>query len=216
MVRPKSEDLRPEVSEGAAEESTELVCGADGGELQRRALLTDFNVARKPAGLGPVTPREALCDAARWRVSSVAAKGGIETDVGVLRETTRRLREGGYAAHRWIEGTLMAGREGDVFEQWEGANPGWLGQAIEGDFEHVGIGLARFQGRPVYTLILALATRTAEGRQAAPLADLEWVRRLALEAVNNMREEAKRRPLVAHPILDAAAQAYAEDMLRRS
>ncbi len=192
------------------------VCGADAGEPLRRSVLAELNAERRRSGLATVEPHPALCATAAWRAAGVAASGEITSDVEVLRQTTRRLQGGGYRAHRWIESTLIGSRDEGLLEQWRGANPRWLEQAVEGDFEHVGVGLGRYQGRPVVSLLLAFTTRTAEGLQAAPLADLEQVRALALKAVNRAREEAGLRPVAGNPQLDAAAQAHAEDMLRRS
>ncbi len=205
-----------EPADEAAAAAAGPVCGADAGEPLGWAVLAELNAARERAGRDPVAPHPALCATARWRASTVAASGEIASDVEVLRQTSRRLRSGGYAAHRWIESTLVGSRDDGLFEQWREANPRWLEQAVTGDFEHVGVGLARYREQPVCSLVLAFTTRTAEWRQAAPLEDLGRVRRVALAAVNEAREAAGRRPVEADPVLDAVAQAHAEDMLRRS
>ncbi len=192
------------------------VCEADAGEPVRRSVLAELNAERRRLGLAAVAPHPALCATAAWRAAEVAASGAITSDVELLRQTTLRLRSGGYKAHRWIESTLIGSSDDGLFGQWREANPRWLEQAVTGEFEHVGIGLGRYRGRPVISLLLAFTTRTAEWNQAAPLADLERVRALALAAVNRAREAAGRRPVEADPHLDAAAQAHAEDMLRRS
>jgi uncharacterized protein YkwD len=188
------------------------VCGAGGAA----AVLAELNAARGEAGRPAVAPHPALCEAARWRASEVARSGAIDNDVAVLRETARRIRSAGYSAHRWTESTLIGVGDDGLLGQFRQVNPRWVEQAVGGEFEHVGIGLARYRGRPVCTLLLGFTVRTAEWRQAAPLADLGEVRRLALAAVNGARREAGRRPLEADPALDAAAQAHAEDMLRRA
>ncbi len=192
------------------------VCGSDADEPRRRALLMELNSARLQAGLAPVRPHPALCAAAQWRASAVAVEGSTAPEIATLDEMRRRLFRRRYVAHNWIESTLIGGWDGAVLEQLATVRPAWCAEAATGDFEHAGIGLARREGRPVYSLLLALPKRTVEWRQAAPLADLEWVRRIELEAVNAVRRGNGRRPLAPDRLLDAAAQKHAEDMLRRA
>jgi uncharacterized protein YkwD len=79
----------------------------------------------------------------------------------------------------------------------------------------VGVGIEPGRDAPVYTFLLALPKRTFEAREAAPLADLEAVRRAIVERVNTLRRAADRLPLAPDPRLDLAAQRHAQDMLER-
>jgi len=191
------------------------VCGRDAGEPFRRWLLGELNVARQSAGLELLEPHPVLCEIAGDQAASVAATGGTPTNVGHINSTTRRLYRAGYKPHAWTEGSLIATSDSDVLGQWRRARPQWYAEMEAGDFEHVGIGLARHRGRLVVTLVLALETRTVEWRQAAPLADRAGVRRIALATVNEVRREHGREPVAGEARLDAAAQRHAEDMLRR-
>ncbi len=192
------------------------MCGSDAGEPARRALVEALDAARVAAGMTALEPHPALCGAARRRATEVASKGTIETSVEVLRRISMGLRHDGYEAHRWIESTLIGSRDDDVLGQWREANPRWLEDAMVGEFEHIGVGLDRYGEQPVFTLILAWTQRSQAGRQAAWLADLEWVRETVLKAVNDARIENRRRPVERDPELDIAAQRHAEDMLRRA
>ena len=195
--------------------TTSCGCGLGGDEPLSHSILDELNAARQRAGLEPVEIHPALCRIARDQAEAVAASGGVESSAAYITDTTRQLYRAGYAAHSWTEGSLLAASDAGIPDQWRRARPAWWRQAETGDFEDVGIGVARHAGRPVVTLVLALRTRTVEWRQAAPLADLESVRARARAEVNRLRTEAGRQPVRAESRLDDAAQRHAEDMLRR-
>ncbi len=190
--------------------------GPGSEEPLAQAILAELNASRQRAGLDPVETHPALCTIARDQAVSVAATGGTASSSGYITSTTRRLYRAGYAAHSWTEGSLIATADADIPAQWRQARPVWWRDAETGDFEDIGIGVARYQDRPVVTIVLALKTRTVEWRQAAPLADLPGARALALAAVNELRLEHGREPVQSDDRLDAAAQLYAEDMFRRA
>lgn len=187
-------------------------CGSE--EPLARAILAELNAARQRAGAGPVESHPALCAVARDQAVEVAATGGTPSSSGYITVTSRRLYRAGYAAHSWTEGSLIASSDAGIPDQWRRARSAWWRDAETGDFEDVGIGVARYRGRPVVTLVLALRTRTVEWRQAAPLADLPSVRAQALATVNQLRRSHGREPVISEHRLDAAAQRHAEDMLR--
>ncbi len=190
-------------------------CGLGAEEALGRSIFAELNAARQRAGQIPLSAHPALCALAREQAASVAATGGTPSSSGYITGTTRRLYRAGYAAHSWTEGSLIATSDAGIPSQWRAARPQWWREAETGDFEDAGIGVARFSGRAVVTLVLALKTRTVEWRQAAPLADLPSVRAQALAEVNRLRREHGREPVVSEGRLDAAAQGHAEDMLRR-
>ena len=188
----------------------------DGEQAQQEALLDEINGLRSAADLGVLRLHPALSTIAREQAEAVARSGATGADPKIIPRTTRRLYREGYAAHRWSEGTLVATSEVGILAQWHQVSPDFYAKATAGDFEDIGIAFARYRGRPVVSMVVALKTRTAEWRQAAPLADLDRVRRLALAEVNVVRQERGLAPLQAESRLDRAAQAHAEDMLRRA
>jgi len=198
--------------------AAEPVCGPAGDEPLRREVLAEVNELRREAGSEPLTPHPALCEVARWRAGQIASSGSPSSDRRTLEETERRLHRAGYAAHRWTEGTLLGGGPvlADVLDQWLRLKPEWGDDLLEGDFEHLGIAVDRHRDQPVYALLLALPRRTYQLREAAPLADVEAVRRRILAAVNQAREAAGRKPVKLDGKLNRAAQDYAEEMLRRA
>ncbi len=187
-------------------------CGTSGSE---QVLLDEFNAARRAAGQEAVAPHPVLCDIARDEAAAVAASGGTPNQADHINSITRRLYRSRYAPHSWTEGSLITTSSEAIFSQWRGVRPEWSQEAETGDFEHVGIGLARYGNRLVVTMVLALKTRTVEWRQVEPLKDRTWVRKVALAEVNQLRHTAGHEPLASNGLLDHAAQLHAEDMLRR-
>ena len=180
-----------------------------------RALLAELNTARQAAGRERVEPHPALCAVARDEADAVAASGGTAHDAEHIPRITRHFYRLGYGPHTWTKGSLIAVADEAILDQWREVRPEWLGEAETGDFEHVGIATARYRGRLVVTLALALRNRTVEWRSAEPLADLPWVREVTLREVNRLRQAAGRRPLKSQGQLDLAAQRHAEDLRRR-
>ena len=192
------------------------VCGAGPGEPARRAVAEELNRARVAAGSRPLEPHPLLCRLARERADAIAATGELTGDRSYLERTTRRLYRGGYQPHFWTNAVLVGSSLTGVLEQLRTIRPEWVAEAIAGDFDHLGVGTATLDGQPVVTFMLALHRCTVEAERAAELADVEAARVAALAAVNRWRREHGREPVTRDPRLDAAAQAHAEDLVRRS
>jgi uncharacterized protein YkwD len=179
-------------------------------------LLTDLNRARLASGASALHTHPALCATAAERLEVIAREGFADQDVGAINRRTRSLYRKGYAAHAWSEAAIVGGGEEALLEQFRAVRPDWYQEALTGDFEEVGAALSQLDGRPVCAILLALPRRSVEWRQAEPLRDLDQVRTEILAAVNDIRADAGHPPLRLAPRLTAAAQAHAEDMLRRA
>ena len=192
------------------------VCGAGPAEPVRRAVAAELNLARIAAGSRPLEPHPLLCQLASERAAAIAAAGELTADRGYLERTTGRLYRGGYKPHFWSDSALVGSSTRGVLGQLAGIRPQWVEEAVRGEFDHLGVGVAALDGQPVVTFMLALHKCTVERGQAAGLADVEVVGAEALQAVNRLRREHGREPVRLDPHLQAAAQAHAEDLLRRS
>ena len=195
-------------------------CGPDSLEACRELLLAEINAERAEAELAPVVSHPVLERIARDRALEISAGSSVEPDRSRLRATTRRIYRDGYIPHDWSESVLIGRWGSELFSQWREVRPHWYDEIRAGDYEHVGIGVGRTGGltedQPVLALMFGLTKRTMEWRRAAPLADLAWVRKVVLGEVNDLRRASGRQSLAASSLLDAAAQAHAEDMLRRA
>ena len=84
------------------------------------------------------------------------------------------------------------------------------------DYQHVGVGVARLGGHPLYVFLFAWPRSEFFARETAGLADVQAVRQEMLERVNAIRRGVGLKPLELDPRLTTAAQAHADDMLARS
>lgn len=191
-----------------------------GDEALRQSFLAQLNRARIGAGQGPVELHPVLSEVAQWRAAVVASTGTTATEVKTINEMTRRIRRQRYIPFHWTQSVMIGGGD-DAIERLRVLNPEWYEKATVGEYEHAGVGLAWREGlalegrQPVLSLVLAVRKNTVEWRMAAPLADLDRVAADMLKAVNKARAEKGRPPVELHPQLSMAAQAHAEDMLRR-
>lgn len=182
----------------------------------RVIVLSEINAHRVVAHLEPLEGHPVLEAIARERAREIALGGPVDPSMARLRATTRRLYRDGYDPHDWTESALVGRWGSEVFGQWAEVHPRWYEEVRTGDYEHVGVGIERLGNQPVFAIVFGLTKRTMEWRLAAPLADLGQVRTELLLAVNSERRKKGRGPLVSNPNLDSAAQAHAEDMLRRA
>lgn len=186
-------------------------------EVIRERLTVRINEERARAGVPPLAPSEPLQKVAQQRAEEIAARGALSDEresltlFGVMQT---RMAKAGYKAHGWTESvTVTAGEADEVVAYWR-TDPSY-GQAMGRDYQDVGIGLATFQGVPLYTFVFAWPRAEFYHRQTEALADAARVRAAMLEQVNAERRAAGAEPLTADPRLDAAAQKHAEDMLAR-
>lgn len=177
--------------------------------------LAQLNAARLTRGAVALRGHRALCRTAAERVTDIVARGATEQGISAINRRTRSLYRRGYAAHVWSEAAIIGGGSESVLEQFRQVRPDWHREALTGDFEEVGAAVGVLDGRPVYAVLLALPRWSVEWRQAAPLSNLPAVQEEMLATVNRLRAAHARGALELDPRLNAAAQAHAEDMLRR-
>lgn len=192
-------------------------CLDDPSAPVRARLLVEVNRDRAAVGLAPLRFDPLLCRVAQERALALAAAGSPEPRWSSVAGLSRRLLGLGYQAHRWQEQALLG--NGDLLAYWRGERGEGYRQAALGDFQELGIGVARSgagEDRVLWSFLFTLPKREYFLRQTAPLADLEAVRTAVLARVNRERREGGGAPLAADRLLDQAAQAYAEEMLARA
>jgi uncharacterized protein YkwD len=183
---------------------------------ERRALLEWVNETRAAAGLAPLLADPHLCAIAQARAGEMAAAGSVESDAESIRAVSRGLHGRGYEAHRWTERAILGYDDPVVMAgQWGGAAGSSFQETVLGPFEEVGVGIADAGEATAISLLFAVPRLSELHRVSEPLADLGRVRSEALLRVNLARDRHRLRPVASNPLLDAAAQLYAEEMLRR-
>lgn len=188
-------------------------------EVVRRDLTLLLNRERESAGAPPLAPSGPLHAVAQARAEEIRAKGGLPdetTAMTLFRKVQGQLARAGYSAHGWTESITTApyGLEAAV-TSWKREDPTYA-QAMDVDYQHVGVGVSELGGHPLYVFLFAWPRSEFYARETAGLTDLEAVRQEMLERVNTVRRGIGLKPVALDPRLTAAAQAHAQDMLARS
>lgn len=187
-------------------------------ETVRRDLTLLLNHERELVGAPPLAPSEPLQQVAQARAEEIEAHGLPDEAqaMTLFRKVQAQLAKAGYSAHGWAESltTAPAGLEAAV-EAWKREDPTYA-QSMDVDYRHVGVGVARLGGHPLYVFLFAWPRSEFFARETAGLADVQAVRQEMLERVNTVRRGIGLRPLELNPRLTEAAQAHADDMLART
>lgn len=183
----------------------------------RKRLTLQINAERAQAGVPPLALSAPLQEVAQQRAEEIAARRAMPSEkesFALFNQVQIRLVKAGYKAHGWTESiTVTAGGVDDVIAYWK--EDASYSQAMGRDYQDVGIGLATFEGVPLYTFVFAWPRSEFYARQTSELSDAGQVRRAMLAQVNAERDKQGLPPLVSDPRLDVAAQKHAEDMLAR-
>jgi uncharacterized protein YkwD len=184
----------------------------------RGELALQVNGERQRAGLPPVAPSQVLDKVAQDRADEIKSRGALPGEaeaMALLGRIQLRMARAGYSAHGWTESQIATvGDPGAVIAAWK-EDPS-AAQAMDTDYQDLGIGVADLGGVPLYVFLFAWPRSEYFARQTAGLADLQAVRESMLAIVNAARMVEGRPPLVLDPKLNAAAQAHAQDMLART
>lgn len=187
-------------------------------EAIRRDLTLLLNHEREIAGVPPLAPLEPLQTVAQARAEEIEAHGLPDEAqaMNLFRKVQAQLAKAGYSAHGWAESltTAPAGLEAAV-ESWKREDPTYA-QAMYVDYQHVGVGIARLGGHPLYVFLFAWPRSEFFARETAGLTDVQAVRQEMLDRINAVRRGIGLRPLELNSRLTTAAQAHADDMLART
>jgi uncharacterized protein YkwD len=188
-------------------------------EIVRRDLTLLLNSERELVGAPPLAPSAPLHQVAQARAEEIQAHGGLPdeaTAMTLFRKVQGQLAKAGYSAHGWAESmtTAPTGLEAAV-AAWKQEDPTYA-QAMDVDYQHVGVGVARLGGHPLYVFLFAWPRSEFFARETVGLTDLPAVRQEMLERVNTIRRGIGLKPLELDPRLTTAAQAHANDMLART
>jgi uncharacterized protein YkwD len=184
----------------------------------RSEIVVRINDERQHAGLPPVAPSAPLDKVAQERADEIKARGALPGQaeaIALFGRVQLRMARAGYSAHGWTESQISTvGAPGAVIADWK-KDPS-AAQAMDSDYQDVGVGVANLGGVPLYVFLFAWPRSEYFARQTAGLTDIQAVRESMLAIVNAARLVEGRPPLTLDPRLNAAAQAHAEDMLART
>jgi uncharacterized protein YkwD len=183
----------------------------------RAEALAELNRRRAEAGVAPLVLDDALNAAAQARADTVAATDDLTSLEATRDEVGRRVQSAGYE-HRLVSEVVLWG-EVPFATRLNGLRqnePSLFADAMDKDYRDLGIGLAEGDHGLVRVLIFGLSLRDDFASRTAALADLAQVRAQMLASVNAARKAVRLPPMRESPLLDQAAQAHAQDMIRRS
>jgi uncharacterized protein YkwD len=199
---------------GAAERPRESAAGL---ARLRWDLLEEINADRARRGREPLRLDERLNEYAQARAEQVARQGDEDPGSwqGEPGARSERLRATGYEPYLVAE--VYAQSPGDAAEMvatWRRGGGETYRDALDRQYRDAGIGIAELGGQPFYLFLFAESLADHFAGATEGLADLDLVRQELLGLVNARRRERGRGALRPSLLLDAAAQRYAEEMLR--
>jgi len=181
----------------------------------REAFLERINTARASAGLHGLSLSETLSSVAQERAVQLASgKGPLKPSSD---EASRRAQLRGYES--WLLSEIVAEADGDpatVVSNWSRPGHALSSEILSGNYGEMGLGVSFSRAVPVYVLILSLSWDDFFADATRGFRDPEGWRLKMLAAVNKERAARGVAPLKREPRLDRAAQAHADDMLKRS
>lgn len=197
-----------------------LPCAAARGATARfdnGDVLAWLNAERSRRGAPALTPDAALDRVAQARAEEVAIVENPEDAETPAEDIAQRTHRAGYE-HDLVAEIVLAGQGplAERLEHWRESGDETLADAMRPEYRDLGVGVAHRGERLIAALVLGLSAGEAFASRTGKLSDLKKVREDLLSRANAERRRRGIPPLRENALLDQAAQAHAEDMLRRS
>jgi len=190
---------------------------ADQFDLLRREFLANINAERAHAGVAALRLSPALSRLAQQLAGEAERRGNgdlAETSEGQI---LQRAEKAGYSAKSLAEiFTHSDGTIADVTAHWRERGDRMWKTLLRREFQDVGVGAAMLDEVPLYVLLLGLSWDDYAAGRSEEYRDLSRMRRQMLARVDAERSRRSLPLLAPNVVLDRVAQAYADDMLRRS
>lgn len=177
--------------------------------------MEQINAVRMREGRAPLSLSAPLARVAQ----QFAERAALRRDIANVdqAEAVARAEKAGYSAKAMAE--VFAHADGSVEEVAgflrEHGGATWR-NLMGRDFCDLGVGVAVIDDVPLYVFVLGVSWEDYTAGRAEEYRDLPAMRREMLQRVNAERRRRDLPALRPTPVLDRIAQAYAEDMLKRS
>lgn len=190
------------------------------GDDRRLAFLSRINEERQELGLSPLQLSPALSRAAQIHADDMVARGYYELASPEGKDIDEWALEAGYEAQFLTEKILRTSSSPEtVVAQWGQFAETHRASLFHPDVEELGVGIGEMEGRALYTLAfarskasyLAAYVQHLFAEKTAQLGNLDTLRQEMLRLVNEARAERGLDPLALDPLLNQAAQDYAEE-----
>jgi uncharacterized protein YkwD len=196
-----------------------LVARAAGDDFDalRSEFLARINAERAHEGVAALRLSPALSHLAQQLAGEAARRGNGELAETSEGQILQRAEKAGYRAKSLAEiFTRSDGTVADVTANWRERGDRTWRTLLRREFQDVGVGAAMLDEVPLYVFLLGLSWDDYAAGRLEEYRDLPRMRRQMLARVNEERSH-RSLPLIAPSVvLDRVAQAYADDMLRRS
>jgi uncharacterized protein YkwD len=178
---------------------------------ERGELLRLVNAERESRGLALLRVSPSLTGLAQTLAEEEAS--GTESARSALLDRARRV---GYEARLLTQITATAnGGVEFLFSSWRERRGTTWHDVLREDFRDAGLGTARRDGSLLAVLLLGLSQADDFAARTLPLADAARVRAEMLGRVNSERRRSGVGALRPNPLLDHAAQRYADRMVEK-
>ena len=176
------------------------------------------NAERARRGASALAGSAVLDRAAQSRADAVAGAVDVASAEIGGEDLGRLVESLGYEDRAIAELVLVGGTSfPERFARLSVSNPENFAEAMGKEYRDLGVGIAALDGGgSVWALVLGLSFADDFAAKTAALSDLADVRARMLALVNRERAARRLAPLRENAALDAAAQAHADDMIRRS
>ena len=180
--------------------------------------LAELNRRRAFAGVPLLRWNDALNAAARVRAATVASTDDVASAEIGGDELGRLVDRFGYGHRAVAEIVLVGGTDfSERLAHLAESRSEEFAEAMSPEYRDVGLAVEPIEGGGlVWALVFGLSVGDDFEAKTAGLADLGPVRKRMLDRVNAERAAHRLPPLRESGMLDAAAQAHADDMIRRS
>jgi uncharacterized protein YkwD len=190
---------------------------ADDFEALRDDFARRINTERRREGTVVLRRSPPLDRLAQELADEIAERG--ETEFSELSENQMiaRAQKGGYPAKTLTEiFTRTDGTIADVMASWRQRDDRTWKSLVQSGSGELGVGAAMLEDVPLYVFLLGTSQDDYLAARAEAYRDLGDMRRRMLARVNAERGRRSLPVLAPSVTLDRVAQAYADDMLKRS
>jgi len=189
----------------------------DGRDIEQ-GVVAAVNAERAKRGAAALSRSDALDGAARERAGAVASAEDAASAEISGDALARLVERHGYEDRAVAELVLVGGTDvAERLERLAESSPDEFAEAVSAQYRDLGVGVLPTEGGGfVWALVFGLSVGDDFRTKTAGLSDLTAVRKRMLERVNAERGARRLAPLRENGSLDVAAQAHADDMIRRS
>jgi uncharacterized protein YkwD len=190
---------------------------SDDFDALREEFAKRINAERSREGAVALRPSPPLNRLAQELADELAGRG--ETEFSEISESQMiaRAQKGGYPAKSLTEiYTRTDGSIPEVMSSWKDRGDRTWKSLVQATSRDLGVGAAMLDDVPIYVFLLGVSQDDYLANRAAEYHDLGAMRRRMLERLNAERRSRSLPPYAPSAVLDRVAQAYADDMLKRS